>query len=211
MFRKILSERLENFYHTHASNLKTLDVGSRRGRHIKDFPNAVTVDIDPEANPDIVADAHALPFPDASYDVVICREVLEHVHQPEVVISELYRVLAPGGTLLLSTRFLFPIHESPHDHFRFTRYSLTRLMKNFNSATITEDTTPAESIGCLLQRFAWQSDFRFSNKIAKFCLLVLAEIFIRSEWLVVKQYGNINHSVEVNSAFCNGYFVIAKK
>jgi 2-polyprenyl-3-methyl-5-hydroxy-6-metoxy-1,4-benzoquinol methylase len=211
MFQKILSEKLVAFYHSHASSKKTLDVGSRRGRHSVDFPNNVTIDIDPASDPDVVADAHHLPFPDASFEVVICREVLEHVLEPQVVMKELYRVLVPGGTLLLSTRFLFPIHEAPHDHWRFTRYTLENLASDFTDVTVVEDTLPAESIGALLQRFAWQSDFRFSNKIAKFGLLLLAEIFFRSDWLVTKQYGNVNKSVIVGSAFSNGYFLVAKK
>jgi 2-polyprenyl-3-methyl-5-hydroxy-6-metoxy-1,4-benzoquinol methylase len=211
MFTKILSEKVAAFYAEHASDKKTLDVGSRRGRHKEHFPNVYSIDLDAANDPDQVADAHALPFPDNSYDVVICREVLEHVENPFVVMGELYRVLAPGGTLLLSTRFIFPIHEAPNDHWRFTRYSLANLSKNFTNVRIEEDTAPSSAVGCLIQRFAWQSDFRYCNRLSKLLLLILAEIFLRTDGLVKAQYGNITKTEKVDSAFSNGYFLVATK
>jgi len=211
MFTKIISEKVNAFYAAHASTKKTLDVGSRRGRHKEHFPNVYSIDLDATNNPDQVADAHALPFPDNSYEIVICREVLEHVKDPKQVLSELYRVLTPGGTLLLSTRFLFPIHEAPEDRWRFTRYVLAELTMAFTAVEITEDTKPASAIGALIQRFAWQSDFRYANKFFKLMLLMLAEVFFYSDGLVKKQYGNILKTAEVDSAFSNGYFVVAKK
>ncbi|MFB6311717.1 MAG: class I SAM-dependent methyltransferase [Salinirussus sp.] len=48
-------------------------------------------------------DALSLPFADDSFDVVICTEVLEHVSTVEPAIAELARVLAPGGSLAVST------------------------------------------------------------------------------------------------------------
>jgi len=49
-----------------------------------------------------VADALALPFPDASFEVVICSEVLEHLHDYEAALGEVARVLKPGGALAVS-------------------------------------------------------------------------------------------------------------
>jgi 2-polyprenyl-3-methyl-5-hydroxy-6-metoxy-1,4-benzoquinol methylase len=50
-----------------------------------------------------VSDVATLPFADASFDVVTCMEVIEHVEDPERVLGELHRVLKPDGLLLLST------------------------------------------------------------------------------------------------------------
>jgi SAM-dependent methyltransferase len=50
-----------------------------------------------------VCDVAGLPFDDASFDIVTCMEVIEHVDNPARVIDELHRVLKPDGLLLLST------------------------------------------------------------------------------------------------------------
>lgn len=53
-----------------------------------------------------------LPFPDASFDVILCYETLEHVPWPTRFIAELSRLLTPGGTLVLTTpnRLWEPVH-----------------------------------------------------------------------------------------------------
>jgi 2-polyprenyl-3-methyl-5-hydroxy-6-metoxy-1,4-benzoquinol methylase len=48
------------------------------------------------------SDAMALPFRDEAFDRVYCSEVLEHVLDPEAVIREMHRVLAPGGVAVIS-------------------------------------------------------------------------------------------------------------
>jgi SAM-dependent methyltransferase len=75
-------------------------------------------------------------FADASFDAVFLLEVLEHVATPDLAISEIYRVLAPGGVLVLSTPFLFEIHEAPHDYFRFTEHGLRLLLRGFGSCQV---------------------------------------------------------------------------
>jgi len=56
-----------------------------------------------------IADVRGLPFKDASFDAVICAHVLEHLRDPLEGISEMVRVLRPGGILLaVATRRSFP-------------------------------------------------------------------------------------------------------
>ncbi len=77
------------------------------------FPNRLTVDIDQKRNPEIVADAKDLPFKDGEFETVLCTEVLEHVLNPFKVEEELRRVTKKDGLLILSTRFVFPLHDIP--------------------------------------------------------------------------------------------------
>ena len=66
----------------------------------------------------------SLPMKNNTYDLVICVQVLEHLSRPEKSISEMHRVLKPGGLIFLSTNFLYPRHGSPYDYFRFTEFGL---------------------------------------------------------------------------------------
>lgn len=50
-----------------------------------------------------VADIRALPFASESFDFVMCAHAIEHLEVPQAAISEMYRVLKPGGTLLVVT------------------------------------------------------------------------------------------------------------
>jgi SAM-dependent methyltransferase len=76
---------------------------------------------------DVVASADSLPFDSDTFDWVICTEVLEHCANPGEVLSEIRRVLKPGGTCFLTTPFLRPLHEMPFDFYRFTPPALTHL------------------------------------------------------------------------------------
>jgi SAM-dependent methyltransferase len=72
---------------------------------------------------DVVLDVSSrLPFADESFDTVFCCSVLEHVQRPWEALSELRRILSPGGTLLISLPFILHLHDLPHDYYRFSIY-----------------------------------------------------------------------------------------
>ncbi len=79
-----------------------------------------------------------IPKDEATYDVVINNQVLEHVEYPEKVIRELYRILKPGGRLFLTTPQTWAVHGAPYNFYFFTRYGLRSLFKNagFKEMTI---------------------------------------------------------------------------
>lgn len=79
--------------------------------------------------PDVFADGASLPFGEGTFDTVLLLEVLEHVSLPERVLAEIGRVLAPGGVLLLSMPFLYPLHDAPHDYQRLTAYGLQHAVR----------------------------------------------------------------------------------
>src|SRR5947207_6133157 len=90
-------------------------------------PGYVNVDLFATPGVDVVADAECLPFSSSVFSRVECDAVLEHVRDPQQVMREIARVLAPGGYAHLVTPFCHPFHEYPRDYRRFTIDGLKEL------------------------------------------------------------------------------------
>jgi len=114
---------------------RLLDVGCGRRPYALIYESLVDISIGTEvafsphgtAEADVICYADRPPFSNSCFDTILCTEVLEHTQQPFQVMQELARVLKPGGCLLLSTPFIYPIHEAPHDYWRFTAHGLEAL------------------------------------------------------------------------------------
>lgn len=113
---------------------KCLEIGS--GKKWKYYAESVTLNRDPSAEPDIISNAETMDFQDGEFQSVVCLEVIEHTTSPEKLISEIYRVLEPHGSLLLTVPFVFEIHDK-YDYYRFTRQGLAYLFRDFTSVEIT--------------------------------------------------------------------------
>ena len=63
---------------------------------------------------DLVSDITAIPSLDASFDAILCSEVLEHVPEPTHVLDEFARLLKPGGVMILTAPFSSNVHMAPY-------------------------------------------------------------------------------------------------
>ena len=79
----------------------------------------------------LVADGHALPFADATFEGVWVQAVLEHVLEPGVVAGEIARVLVAGGLVYADTPFMQQVHEGAYDFTRFTKSGHRWLFRGF--------------------------------------------------------------------------------
>ncbi|MDA9242736.1 class I SAM-dependent methyltransferase [Amylibacter sp.] len=79
-----------------------------------------------------VADAHYLPFKNKSFDGVVIQAVLEHVVDPQLVVSEIHRVLKADGMVYAETPFMQQVHEGAFDFTRYTVLGHRYLFKNFD-------------------------------------------------------------------------------
>jgi len=74
--------------------------------------------------PDAVWDGTVIPFSDGHFDVVLATEVFEHIHDPGHALIEIRRVLKPGGLIFFTVPYVWPLHEAPHDEYRYTPFAL---------------------------------------------------------------------------------------
>ena len=71
--------------------------------------------------------AGAIPLPDASFDLVLCLQLLEHAGDPAAVVGELSRLVRRGGRVLAATHGTSVYHPDPVDHWRWTHSGLELL------------------------------------------------------------------------------------
>ena len=79
--------------------------------------------------PSLIGDAHRLPFKDASLDVVVSKDTLEHFIEPWTVVREVDRVLKRGGRFIIWVPFMHPFHGD--DFYRYSPAGLRRMLKDF--------------------------------------------------------------------------------
>lgn len=79
----------------------------------------------------VIADGHQLPLASGAIHGVWIQAVLEHVLTPDQVVSEIHRVLVPGGVVYAETPFMQQVHEGPYDFTRFTRGGHRWLFRHF--------------------------------------------------------------------------------
>jgi 2-polyprenyl-3-methyl-5-hydroxy-6-metoxy-1,4-benzoquinol methylase len=97
---------------------------------------------------DVIADLSKVPLPDASFDVILCTEVLEHIPDTAAAFTELRRLCRPGGVVILTTPFMYPLHEEPHDFVRLTPHLLQRRAVEAGF-TVSELTTHGDELQVL--------------------------------------------------------------
>lgn len=148
---------------------------------------------------DVIGDALNLPFCNNSFDTVLSTEVLEHVPTPSKMLSEIFRVLKPGGNLILTTPFFWPLHEEPYDYFRYTSHGLTHLAKENGFKVLKLEKTAGFFATCgQILSYGLFSQFGIKRKfIIKFLLVLLCfsiqKIFNLLDLLNKKRGGALGH------------------
>ena len=130
--------------------------------------------------PDAYARGERLPVRDGSVDTVLGLSMVTYFPEPGELLAEAHRVLRPGGTLLLEFTQMAPLHDEPHDYFRFTRYGAARLLERAGFEPL--DFIP---IGGLMSRVGL-SAIAALNRINRGPTRVLTEIPVRALYVVLQ-------------------------
>jgi SAM-dependent methyltransferase len=135
---RLLSKWLKDL---HTEGLRVLDVGGRIQPYrplIEDrLDRYVAIDPILEGLVDVVAVGENLPFPNDSFDVVICTQVLSYVSDPFRVVNEFHRVLKPEGSLLVSVPSFFPKHHD--ERWRILPDGLRILLSGFSIVEVASE------------------------------------------------------------------------
>ncbi len=123
---------------------KILEIGSGKqvkgkeaysAKHIfKDAKEFRQTDINPEYGHEVL-DITTMKIKD-EYDLILCLNVLEHVYETEAALANLRAALTKKGKLVVAVPFAFPLHDEPHDYWRFTQHALKRLLADFSKVEI---------------------------------------------------------------------------
>lgn len=121
--------------------LTVLDVGGRiqpyrellRGRQV------FYVAVDPQFDGlvDVVAFGEELPVATAAVDLVLCTQVLTYARDPEALVDEIFRVLRPGGALLLTVPAFFPRHHD--ERWRFLPDGIELLLSDWKDVEVVPE------------------------------------------------------------------------
>ena len=141
------------------ASVLVLGAGSQRSRLDSFFSgskNALLLycDIDRHALVDCFCDGHEIPFRDNTFQGVIATAVLEHVLYPERVVSEIHRVLAPGGIVYSEIPFMQQVHEGAYDFTRYTLSGHRRLFNHFYELSSGVIAGPGTALVWALENFA---------------------------------------------------------
>jgi len=153
---------------------------------------------------DLVSNIWEIPAPDASFDAILCTEVIEHIPFPNETLAEFGRLMKPGGTLLLTAPFACLRHMDPYFHYtgfsdRWYEFFLPK--SGFEPVSLSPVGNYYSWIMVELFRTAWQA--RRGGRFVTGLLLLPAFLFYYAK--------SRCPSKAAQDTLCMGYHVIARK
>jgi len=183
------------FLSKYGSHGRTLDIGAKSKYNKFFFPNLLTLNIEKTDGVDVigsVADMREI-FPDESFDAVLCLSVLEHLKDPKKAVNEIKRVLKKGGVAIVSAPFIMTLHDTPADYWRFTKYGLAELFKEFETVELNDNMDSLQTIGYMYHRLFLQTDTLFTRWLG-FIFFLTSKFHYLIHKVITAEYGYVNRS-----------------
>jgi SAM-dependent methyltransferase len=157
------------------SKVLVLGTGDKGSLYKSVFANSIVITSDVHLlfKPDVVIDAHFIPFENDFFDLVLASQVLEHTINPWLVSQEIQRVVKENGLIQIDAPQNFPYHAAPYDFFRFILTGIRSLFEKCSvlKIDITEGNLAALAI-TLSDCFVNLS----KNRIIRILLLIITRI-----------------------------------
>jgi SAM-dependent methyltransferase len=146
---------------------KTLDVGCGKKPYKGLFKNVtqyIGLDIENPGHShdnediDFFYDGKQFPFENNSFDSVLCNQVLEHVFDPDLFLSEINRILKSDGIFLLTVPFVWDEHEQPNDFGRYSSFGLKHILHKagFSITYFAKSTQGIEAVSQLFILYVYK-------------------------------------------------------
>ncbi len=156
---------------------------------------------------DIISDITSIPEPDASFDAIMCTEVLEHLPDPMAAFREFRRLLKSGGLLILTAPFCSLTHYSPYHFFSgFNRYFYTYWLdrSGFTLVELQPNGNYFEYMG--------QELLRIDSIARSYLKATLLEKELSAVRTLLSSLGRMSRAdTRSHELLCFGYHVLARK
>ncbi|MFA6970119.1 MAG: methyltransferase domain-containing protein [Gallionella sp.] len=157
-----------------------VDIGSGASRI---DPDIICMDLFDYENVDVVCDVTAIPFHDGAVDAFVSRSMLEHVPEPQQVVSEIKRCTMIGGYSMHLIPFMMPFHASPYDFQRYTHKGALQLFSGWECVAQFAPFGPVtllmqSTIECLSAMLSFGSERVKTFLYLGFCLVLFPIKFL---------------------------------
>ena len=164
---------------------RVLDIGGGHRQTYLDFvsvPEAkelIVVDIQRTHAVDVVGSVTNMPLKSASVDTVLCFNLLEHVFDHQAALSEIHRVMKPGGVLYGWVPFMIGVHGDPNDYYRYTGTTLSMLLSESGLTPVKVE----NSGGVFLSAFDMLRPYIRSRFIGRYLRVMGVVLALIATWL----------------------------
>ncbi|HLP47644.1 MAG TPA: glycosyltransferase [Candidatus Kapabacteria bacterium] len=222
--RKALQKAIDRNMHFFRGILLDLGCGEMPYRQYlleknKNITKYIGVDIDSNqyhqsVKPDLFWDGKKIDLINDSVETVMATELFEHISNIEEILAEIRRVLSVNGLLFFTVPFVWPLHETPYDEFRYTPYSLQRILTKSGFRDIVIEPLGGYNASLAQMLGIWITNNRgksltplrrkMSEKFEKYILYpVIENLLKRDAKLNIKTYGE--------NTMPTGFYGYAKK
>jgi len=158
---------------------------------------------------DIISDLNkTLPIESSTADTVTSFQVMEHLCEPNVMLSEAYRILKPNGKMILTVPFQWWVHESPHDYFRYTPHGLKYMFEKAGFHDIEITANAGFFVMWISKINYFSARFVRGPKVLK----LLIRIILTPIWFVLQVLAPLLDRLDRHPELeTSGFIVIAKK